>query len=60
MQTELSKFEQELDAGRRSSARQRPEEFVEEVAAGQGAVARAQERLEEELVAGRRAAGRAS
>src|SRR6516225_11912867 len=40
MQTELSKLEQELDAGRRSSARQRSEEFTEEVAAGQGAVAR--------------------
>jgi len=58
MQTELSKFEEEQDAGRRSCERGRPEDFAEEVEAGR--VDKMRARLEEELAAGRRAAGRAS
>jgi hypothetical protein len=54
----MDKFVAEMDAGRRSADRQRPEEFTQEVEAGRDAVARVQERLAEEQEAGRRAAAK--
>lgn len=56
METELSKFEQEQDAGRAGAARGRPEGFADEIAAGR--VDKMRARLEEEQQAGQRAAER--
>jgi hypothetical protein len=58
MEREKSKFEEEQDAGHRSSAREQTEAFAEEVEAGRSAVERVRARLKEEQGVGRRTAER--
>jgi hypothetical protein len=50
----MDKFVEEVEAGQRTAGRGHTEDFHEEVKAGQSSAARVQERLELELVAGRR------
>jgi hypothetical protein len=52
--------EDEIDAGRRRSARERPETFDQEIAAGRDWEARAQARLAAEVEAGRKTAAKQS